>query len=516
MASSLFVYTLWILIFPMMAWAQDDAQKALAEMESLPFSDNPFFAKLVGNSGQFEGNGTEGGEAVWFGYGCQWVGNLNCTDFEFQCEGGGVVDCTGECPGDEETLKTMLAMIQNETLAEKYPVMAKFKSKSDGNQDGLTKILQGCGFEKLLALISSFSANAGGFGNQEETEITHVDESAISGFGGDYEYDYDYDYEDEEEEKLNQDQEARDDDHLEDLEADDKQEEIHLPDRKQRSVENITIKHDMTPISITNQPNSNVIHIGKTELAKDVKNLNRYPKRDLHSYSTTQKPLGNSTKAASISLASTIPTTIASPSRKVMAGSKRGKLARKRRDVITELKKEVADLRKMFMEGVELALWNKKPTANTSERIKRAVQEENEFVSSLADQMKDMDEGLIRQIRAVTNDMKVEPMMEDYSNEKCKVQNLTCVQFPTRGQCQGVSFGGCASRVKYLYEMLSPRVMLFILISVAGLSLAVLFIGYYWFFLRIVTAPTSSQPVQLQASHWQHSGAPAYLERGTG
>merc|ERR1719491_2642433 len=168
------------------------------------------------------------------------------------------------------------------------------------------------------------------------------------------------------EEKLNQDQEARDDNHLEDLEADDEQEEIHLPDRKQRSVENITIKHDMAPISITNQPNSNVIHIGKTELSKDVKNLNRYPKRDLHSYSTTQKPLGNSTNAASI--ASTIPTTIASPSRKVMAGSKRGKLARKRRNVITELKKEVADLRKMFMEGVELALWNKKQTANSSER----------------------------------------------------------------------------------------------------------------------------------------------------
>jgi hypothetical protein len=111
-------------------------------------------------------------------------------------KGGGVVDCTGECPGDEETLKTMLNMIQNETLAEKYPIMAKFKSKSDGNGDGLTKILQGCGFDKLLALISSFAANAGGFGNQEETEITHVDESAISGFGGDY--DYDYDYEDEE------------------------------------------------------------------------------------------------------------------------------------------------------------------------------------------------------------------------------------------------------------------------------------------------------------------------------
>ena len=83
-----------------------------------------------------------------------------------------------------------------------------------------------------------------------------------------------------------------------------------------------------------------------------------------------------------------------------MAGSKRGKLARKRRNVITELKKEVADLRKMFMEGVELALWNKKQAANTSERVKRAVQEEDEFVSSLANQMEDMDEGLIRQIRA--------------------------------------------------------------------------------------------------------------------
>ena len=43
-----------------------------------------------------------------------------------------------------------------------------------------------------------------------------------------------------------------------------------------------------------------------------------------------------------------------------------------------------------------------------------------------------------------------------------------------------------AARVKHIYEMLSPRVMLFILISVAGLSLAILFIGYYWFFLRYI------------------------------
>ena len=68
------------------------------------------------------------------------------------------------------------------------------------------------------------------------------------------------------------------------------------------------------------------------------------------------------------------------------------------------MKKEVVDLQKMFTEGVELALWDKKQAANTSERIKRAVQEEDEFVSSLANQMEDMDEGLIRQIRAGNDD----------------------------------------------------------------------------------------------------------------
>jgi hypothetical protein len=52
MARSLFVCTLWILIFPMTAWAQDDVKKQLDEMGALPFSDNPFFAKLVGNSGK--------------------------------------------------------------------------------------------------------------------------------------------------------------------------------------------------------------------------------------------------------------------------------------------------------------------------------------------------------------------------------------------------------------------------------------------------------------------------------
>ena len=49
----------------------------------------------------------------------------------------------------------------------------------------------------------------------------------------------------------------------------------------------------------------------------------------------------------------------------------------------------------------------------------------------------------------VTNDMKVDTKMKDYSNEKCKVQNLTCVSFPTRGQCHGVSFGGCACKQSF-------------------------------------------------------------------
>ena len=33
---------------------------------------------------------------------------------------------------------------------------------------------------------------------------------------------------------------------------------------------------------------------------------------------------------------------------------------------------------------------------------------------------------------------------------------------------------------------------------------------------RIVTSPTSSQPVQLQATQWQHGGTPEHPERGTG
>ena len=36
------------------------------------------------------------------GYSCRWVGNLECQAFKFQCDGSGIVDCTGDCPGGED------------------------------------------------------------------------------------------------------------------------------------------------------------------------------------------------------------------------------------------------------------------------------------------------------------------------------------------------------------------------------------------------------------------------------
>lgn len=84
------------------------------------------------------------------------------------------------------------------------------------------------------------SLGSTGLGNQAETEITYVDPGAVSGFGGDYDYEDYYDYEDEEVVESTNEvvQEARDDDEGEEeevgeqLKADNKQEEIYVPDRK--------------------------------------------------------------------------------------------------------------------------------------------------------------------------------------------------------------------------------------------------------------------------------------------
>ena len=124
-----------------------EMQEKFEMMSALPFSDNPFFAKTVADSGMFDGNGTEGADPAFGGYYCQFIGNLNCTpEFNFQCEGGGVIDCTGTCPGDEATLQTMMGMIQDPVLAEKYPMIAEMQNKSsqgDGGNARFLEMLQG-------------------------------------------------------------------------------------------------------------------------------------------------------------------------------------------------------------------------------------------------------------------------------------------------------------------------------------------------------------------------------------
>ena len=106
---------------------------------------------------RFLGNGTEGIDADLLGHTCQWIGNMNCTDdFKFKCVGSGIVDCTGTCPGDEDTLKSMLGMIQDPEMAEKFPMIAEMQNKSASNPGGNKKfiaMLQGCNFQGLLALM---------------------------------------------------------------------------------------------------------------------------------------------------------------------------------------------------------------------------------------------------------------------------------------------------------------------------------------------------------------------------
>ena len=46
---------------------------------------------------------------------------------------------------------------------------------------------------------------------------------------------------------------------------------------------------------------------------------------------------------------------------------------------------------------------------------------------------------------AVAEDMKVSMDVEE---EKCEVRNLSCVEFPTVKQCQGISVGGCLCKLK--------------------------------------------------------------------
>lgn len=69
------------------------------------------------------------------------------------------------------------------------------------------------------------------------------------------------------------------------------------------------------------------------------------------------------------------------------------------------------------------------------------------LAQSLADKMKHMDEEYIRKVRSVSDDITVEPVME--MDDKCLVKNMSCVTFPTRKQCQGITIGGCICNFFY-------------------------------------------------------------------
>ena len=85
-------------------------------------------------------------EPDFLGYSCQWIGNLDCPDFSFQCSGSGIIDCTGNCPGDAETFDSMIEMINNASLAEEFPLLAKIQEKSQNSTGGEGK-------EKMLSML---------------------------------------------------------------------------------------------------------------------------------------------------------------------------------------------------------------------------------------------------------------------------------------------------------------------------------------------------------------------------
>ena len=111
---------------------------------------------------QFSGNGTEGLEPDFLGYSCQWMGNLDCPDFSFQCSGFGIIDCTENCPGDAETFDSMMDMLSNDSIAEEFPLIAKIKKRSENvteeGREKMLSMLRGCNvdgsFEKTISRMS--------------------------------------------------------------------------------------------------------------------------------------------------------------------------------------------------------------------------------------------------------------------------------------------------------------------------------------------------------------------------
>lgn len=103
-------------------------------------------------------------------------------------------------------------------------------------------------------------------------------------------------------------------------------------------------------------------------------------------------------------------------------------------------------MRRTFKKAVQLVLEKNQGEGRDKRSLHHAMKlkkTDDDLVTDLTKQMERMDVELIRKIRAVTDDMKIEASSMGSESDKCQVQNMTCVKFPTMKQCHGISFGGC-------------------------------------------------------------------------
>ena len=117
-----------------------------------------------------------------------------------------------------------------------------------------------------------------------------------------------------------------------------------------------------------------------------------------------------------------------------------------------KLVEEVDILRSSFKEATHISLQRRKKRSTSSSFQPRLTNNDEALVHNLVEQMKDLDTSLVRKIRAVTDEMTIEPRAavlpdDEVNDAKCVVKNLTCVTFPTMKQCQGIRMGGCTGEL---------------------------------------------------------------------
>ena len=162
-------------------------------------------------------------------------------------------------------------------------------------------------------------------------------------------------------------------------------------------------------------------------------------------------------------------------------------LGRNRR-AVHQLAEEVGILRRSFKKAIHVVMDQDQREKRSGKMLKEV---DDQLVEDLVEQMKDMDTVTIRKMRAVTDEMKINPESmenEQMEDEKCEVRNFTCVNFPTRSQCTGIAMGGCLTRLQILSMIFSPRVVLFLLVGIAGLTAAALFFSYYWYSISLYSS----------------------------